>query len=49
MPVRPPSDIHLTCTVDAFESTTWTEAWGHQLDVHAGDFPTWELLGTLPE
>lgn len=46
MPVKPPADIHLVCTVDQFESETWTEAWNHQVDVHAGDTVPWNLAGT---
>jgi len=45
-PVRPPSDIRLVCTADAHESTTWTDAWNHQLDEHAADHQPWDLVGT---
>ena len=49
--VRPPSDIRLQCTVHTdFVSGGWTEAWNHQLDVHAGDQTLgWNLLGTVPQ
>jgi hypothetical protein len=50
MPVRPPTDIHLTCTEHPeFESSSWTDAWNHQLDEHTGDQTlNWNLAGTVP-
>jgi len=47
VPVRPPSTIHLHCTLcteTPFDSNNWTEAWNHQLEVHPEDTVTWNLV-----
>ncbi len=48
MTVRPPASVHLhckLCTETPFDSSSWTDAWNHQLDVH----PDVEVLWTLVE